>query len=62
MAAMNLNEDGEEMLTFIQEIKTSPDYQDLFSENTRKNFDLYEKALCGDSNALFELSISRGLL
>jgi hypothetical protein len=56
-----MNEDDAEMLAFIQEIKSEPDYQEVFSEDTRQNFDLYEKALCGDSEALIELCISRGI-
>lgn len=56
-----MSEDEAEILAFLQEIKASPYYQDVFSEDTRRNFDLYEKALCGDSEALIELSISRGI-
>ena len=46
------------MLQFIQELKSSPDYQDIQSENTKRNCDLWEKALSGDTEALIALSIS----
>lgn len=58
---INMDDDGAEMLAFLQEIKASPDYQDMFSEDARRDFDLYEKALNGDSEALLELCISREL-
>jgi hypothetical protein len=54
-------DDETEILLFLQEIKSSPDYQDVFSEGTRRNFDICEKALSGDSEALIAISISREL-
>jgi hypothetical protein len=47
------------MLQLILEIKNSPDYKNRFSENTKINFDLYERALCGDAEALIDLSYSK---
>jgi hypothetical protein len=46
------------MLTFLQEIKTSPDYQEVFSTDTRREFDLYEKTLCGNAEAIVEVCLN----
>ena len=51
--------ENEMMLKFIQELKSSSAYQDNFCENTKLDFDLYEKALSGDTEAFTSLNIYR---
>jgi hypothetical protein len=55
-----MDDDNETMLEFIQELKNSPEYPNN-SETTKNKFDLWEKALSGDAEALTALSMSRGL-
>lgn len=53
-----MNNDNETiaMLEFIQELKNSPEYQEIHSENTKRSCDLWEKALSRDTEALIRLS------
>lgn len=51
----SINEEAIELLELLHEFKNS--YPDDFSEETKRNFDLYEKALCGNAEALNLLGI-----